>query len=366
MIAMHRRLSRLYGASAMAGVQRLGDMQLLTLTVQCIDNRFTFGGEDVAALSAELLLEMLFSPHLSDDGLFDATDIEQEKRCLLERIAAQVNDKRSYAHSKAEELLAPQEPYSVSVLGTEQTASVLTRETVTRAWKTMLETAQFHWFYAAADDGNAVKQTVQKAFASLDRKVMPLQTKVLAPAPVQRAAETMPLAQAKLTLGFYVGAAEPDTRTVMAARLFAALFGGSPTSFLFRNVREKMSLCYYCRAGYDRVKGALTVDSGVDAANVEKAETAILEQLETVKSGAFSTEDLEMARLHLKNALQDKENVQSGTVYWYMGQSMTDVYQSPAKAVELLESITKEEVIAVANTVSLKAVFALLPEGGAV
>ncbi len=363
LIAMHRRLSRLYGAEVSAGVQRLGDCQLLTMTARCIDNRFTLNDEDVALEMTALLLEMLFSPHLSDDGLFSAEDFAQEKRCLCERIAAQINDKRAYARFKAEGLLCPDSAYAVSAIGTEQAATALTAQTVTDAWKRLLKTAQFHWFYAAADNGEAVKAAIKRAFAGLSRQAAPCTTvAATATENVRSGDEKMAVAQAKLTLGFYVGAAEPHTREVMAARLMAALFGGSPNSFLFRNVREKMSLCYYCRASLDRIKGVMMVDCGVDAANVQKAQNAILQQLQAIKDGAFSSEDLETARLYLKNAFLDKENLQGSMVMWLLGQSNGTLQMTPREAVALLDTITADEVAAIAKTVQLQSTFAVLPE----
>ena len=71
-------------------------------------------------------------------------------------------------------------------------------------------------------------------------------------------------------LGFRAGTAEPDG-DVAAARLMNALLGGTPHSLLFRNVREKLSLCYYCASSYDRLKGILLVDSGVDGQNAGRA-----------------------------------------------------------------------------------------------
>lgn len=367
MIAMHRRLAHLYGAAVTAGVQRLGDCQLLTMTVQCIDNRFALEGEDVAKSAAQLLLEMLFCPHLSADGLFDKEDVLQEKRCLLERIAAQINDKRAYAHAKAEELLVPDGVYSVPAIGTAQTAQAITRESITKAWKTLLATAQFHWFYAATDNGDTVKDAIKTAFLDVKRDVAPCTTvKATATLPIRRGEERIQVAQAKLTLGFCVDAAEPHTRTVMAARLMTALFGGSPNSLLFRNVREKQSLCYYCRASFDRIKGVMTVDCGVDAANATTAQNAICAQLQAVKDGAFSNEDLETARLYLKNVFHDKENLQGSMVYWLLGQSNAGTQMTPAQAVALLETITADDVTAVAKTVQLQSVFTVLPEGGAV
>lgn len=364
MIALHRRLSRLYGAAVSGGVQRLGDHQVLTLSISCIDDRFALTGESVISACAELLLEMLFCPHLSADGCFDAADVEQEKRCLKERIAATVNDKRAYARAQCDALLADGEPYGIPAFGTIQAADALTRESITAAWKTVLKTAVFQWLYAGMDNGEAVKQRIEAAFADQPRAVNAGDTlTVFEPPRLPRCkAEHMQVNQAKLVMGFRLKAHEPDVESVMTGRLLAALYGGCPSSLLFRNVREKMSLCYYCGASFERLKGVLTVDSGVDAANVTCAKEEILRQLDAIRKGDFSDEDLEAARRYVVNHLRDSENVQSGAVRWYMGQALCLPFRSVEDTVQMLQKVTKEQIIALANTVSLHSIFTVLPE----
>lgn len=91
-----------------------------------------------------------------------------------------------------------------------------------------------------------------------------------------------------------MGIADPD-EACMAARLMNALFGGTPHSMLFRSVREKLSLCYYCASSYDYIKGVMLVDSGVEAAKADEAQAEILRQLDLLRQGAFIDEDLEAA-----------------------------------------------------------------------
>ena len=67
-----------------------------------------------------------------------------------------------------------------------------------------------------------------------------------------RSTERSELSQCKMVMGFCSPVAEPD-EAVPALRLFCALFGGTPHSRLFLNVREKLSLCYYCMMGPYRV-----------------------------------------------------------------------------------------------------------------
>lgn len=364
MIALHRRRSRLYGAGVSSYVQRLGDHQVLSLSISCIQNRFALGDEDVVAGCAQLLLEMLFSPHLSADGLFDETDVQQEKRCLEERIAAVINDKRAYARMRSEELLANGEAYGIPVYGTAEAAKALTRESVTAAWKTMLKTAVFQWVYAGADDGEQAARCIRAAFENRERRpdAGSTRTAFVPLCEPRRGSEHMQVNQAKLVMGFRLHAHEPDAEAVMTGRLLSALFGGGPSSLLFRNVREKMSLCYYCSSGFERVKGVLTVDSGVDAANVERAEQEILHQLDSIRAGAFSDKELESARRYLIHHLRDNENLQSSVTGWYMGQTLYQPFRSVKETVDMIQKITKGQIIALANTVSLTSVFTVLPE----
>lgn len=363
MAAMHRRLQRLYGALVSSGVQRLGEHQVLTISITCLENRFALGGEDMVAQLAALFYEMLFTPHLSADGLFDETDFKQEKRCLQERISASLNDKRAYAREKAEALMADGESYGVSPYGTADAAAALTRESVTAAWKTMLKTAVFQCIYIGADDGKAMTARLRDAFAGQPRLADAGVTKTdFTPLSTPREQAThMAVNQAKLCMCFRLCAHEPDAKAVATGRLLATLFGGAPCSLLFRNVREKMSLCYYCSAGFERVKGVLTVNSGVDADNLQAAKAEILRQLRCIQNGDFSETDLENAKRYLVHQLKEHDNLQGGTSSWYMGQSLSPAMLKTDAAAQLVMQVKKADIIALANTVNLQSVFAVMP-----
>lgn len=366
MMQFTRHLNRLYGATVAGGVSRHGEHQLLSLSVSCIDNRFCLNFEDVVEEAARLLLSMLFCPHLDENGLFAAEDFEQEKRCLCERIAAEMNEKRVYARRQSDKLLANGSPYGIPVTGTAEAAAALTREAATAAWKEMLKTAKFQFVYMANDDGERVSRLIEDAFAGQKRtvdfgKTDPTFVPLSVP---RRKTEQMPLKQAKLVMGFRLKAHEPDEKAVATGRMLTALFGGGPQSLLFRHVREEMSLCYYCHAVFDRHNGVLTVDSGVDPADTARAEAAILHQLDRICRGDFSEDSFDSSRRSLIHHIRDYENLQSSSIGWYVAQSLTPRFLSPAEAIDRLEAVTREDVCRLAQTVTLTSVYTLLPEGG--
>lgn len=270
--ALQRRLNELYGASITAEVARIGEAQALVLTAAAIDDRFALAGEPVAESCAALLRQMLFEPVL-ENGCFRASDVRTEKRCLIERMEAEINDKRWYARRRCEELLCENEAYAVDRYGSPEAAAALTPESLTGTWRRVLAGARVQLILQGGAAVMHAAGPLREALAGVPgRKPLDCPTVTAASYPaVRERVERMEVRGSKLVLGFRAGTAEPDG-DVAAARLMNALLGGTPHSLLFRNVREKLSLCYYCASSYDRLKGILLVDSGVDGQNARPGE----------------------------------------------------------------------------------------------
>ena len=316
--ALQLRLNELYGASVTAEVARIGEAQALVLTAASIDDRFALAGEPVAESCADLLRQMLFEPVL-ENGLFRSSDVETEKRCLIERMDAEINDKRWYARRRCEEILCENEAYAIDRYGSPESAAALTSKELTETWRRVLAAANPH---------------------------------------VREQVERMNVNGSKLVMGFRTGNAEPDG-DVAAVRLMNALFGGTPHSLLFRNVREKLSLCYYCSSTYDRLKGVMLVESGVDESNAGRAREEILRQLDAVKRGDFSDEDLESARMSARQTFEAVNDSQNAQASWYLGQCLLPGVSTPEEASKALADVTKERVVAVAERIRLESIYLL-------
>lgn len=79
--------------------------------------------------------------------------------------------------------------------------------------------------------------------------------------PLRHFKEEIPgLTQAKLCMLFTTGEANPNPPSVSILRVAMSVLGGSATSRLFRNVREKQSLCYYCGSAAQRATGVMMID----------------------------------------------------------------------------------------------------------
>lgn len=360
--AMQRHLNELYGARVMADVSRIGESQALTLTAVSIDDRFALHGEEIAARCAELLRSMLFEPVFAD-GRFPEEDVGQEKRCLSELIESEINEKRLYARRRCEQLLCEGEGYAVNRYGSIPGVAALTPGGLVSSWREALSRAQIRLVYQGAGDSSPIAAAFRDAFGSLQgRAPVSCETRVSGQErPLQEVTERMNLKQSKLVIGLRTPIAGTDS-AVPAMRLMNALLGGTPTSLLFRNVREKLSLCYYCSSGYDRPKGVLLIDSGVEESNAQKAREEIFRQLDAVRQENFSDEDLESARRAVVNQFHTYGDLQSTLADWYLGQSLDKTLTTPEQAAEDVGRVTRSQVAAAARSVAPGVVYLLAGE----
>ena len=109
-------LDELYGASLQAGVEKLGEAHLVKMGISVIGDRFTLDGESVAERAVELLFDLIFDPKL-ENGSFDPSDVEIDKRLLAERMVSELDDKRVYAVSRCQELMCEGEAFGKNRYG---------------------------------------------------------------------------------------------------------------------------------------------------------------------------------------------------------------------------------------------------------
>lgn len=358
--ALTERLDDLYGAAVRAGVERIGEWQTLTFSVRFLRAQYTLGGEDLTADCAELLLDLLFDP-LLEDGAFTKKDFAREQRCLLERLQSDINNKRLYARGQCEKLLCPDEAYSVNPGGTPDTVAALAPTAAAAAREQLLAGARIHWIYQGDESSDSLTRAIEARFAQLPyRRAAQATVDNTYVMKQSEKTEEMPLRQAKLVLGFRIAATEPNG-DVMAARLMNTLWGGSPSSLLFRHVREEQSLCYYCSSSYDRFHGVILVDSGIEAADAERTRDEVLKQLDAIREGNFSDDELEAARRSLIQRFTAMNETPADREVFYIGQTLYDRYITPEQTVSALLAVTREDIIRVAKLVHFDSTYLLRP-----
>ncbi len=354
--AMNERLSELYGAAFSSSVAVRGDMQVLSVTASWLCNRFAIDGEDITGEMLELITDCLFNPFADENG-FNEEIFRLSKKEILDIIDSRFNNKREYALVKAREIAYEGEAIQYGGNGTREQVEAVTPKSAYEAYKKLIETAQIEISFVSPENADRVQEIFREKFSAVKRNSE--SHAFYAPSPVKSepvlVEEEYDVRQAKMVMTFKF-----DTDDIDAVHLMCIIFGGSPVSKLFVNVREKLSLCYYCACSMSEFKKSATVDCGVEKGNIEKATNEILNQLDEIRKGNISDEELQSAFLALENSYTSFGDTPDSYFSWYFGCFCRNEYISPQEHFERLKAVTKERIAAAAANVKLDSTYHML------
>ena len=299
--------------------------------------------------------------------MFDPEAVAIEKQMLRKSLEDEVNEKRIYCQRQANREFFGASPAGIRQEGYLEEVDGLTPETLTAAYREMLETAQIELLILGCGEAEtqAVTQALLGELAAVARRPVPLCENLAMPRQeAVRKTECFDTVQAKLCMLFTLG--EPMQPDQMAAvRLAMALYGGSVTSRLFLNVRERDHLCYYCSSSFQSFTGSMAVNSGVEHADAARAEQAILKELDDLRTGPITEEELEDCRLSLLSGMAGIEDSLGGIETWYYMEVLRGgAVQTPDEARAALRAVTREDVRAILRQLTLSVSYLLTREEG--
>ena len=326
-------MDTLYGATVDSIVRKKGERQCIGFAASFIDDAFTPHGEKLLEPVAALTGEMLLDP-VTAEGHFLPDYVAGEKANLIDAIRSLRNDKRDWADIRLMQEMCAGEPYSILRLGDEETAERIDARSLYLHSRTLLA-----------------------ALRHLPRGQVPPLPPIrrFDPRPQPRVlSEEMDVNQGKLGLGYRC--ATEDTPAMILANL---IFGGTSNSKLFMNVRERLSLCYYASSSYARSKGIMTVSSGVEQKDYDRAVEEITRQLTAVQNGDWEDWEQQGALQAMLSSLTSLPDSQSALENYYLGQIATDCDETPEQLARALREVTKERIMAAAQSARLDTVYFL-------
>lgn len=365
--ALNLKLNKLYGARLDASTEKYGDCQLLRMRISVIDDRFSFESDSLIAEASEMLLNLIFQPNVQNNA-FEQQDVEREKRKAIEHIKGEIAEKRVYAKNRLISEMFKGTPYGISKCGTVEDVAKITPQSLYNAWKNMLATAYVRVQVVGASMPNKLFEKVREKFQTVERKNITNYKYCEPTKPTDKPKtifEKMEVKQGKLVMGFSCDMYGDDDMS-LPLMVMCDIFGGGPYSRLFSNVREKMSLCYYCSASSVRYKGLLTVDSGVEMENADKAISEILNQLQIIKEGKFSDFEFSSSIKSICDSLNTYNDSQNALDLWYVLKANNEKLYSPEDIAEKIKKITREDVIYAANGVKLHTIYKLMAKEGVI
>nr|WP_272879791.1 pitrilysin family protein [Sulfoacidibacillus ferrooxidans] len=260
------------------------------------------------------------------------------------------------------------EPFGIARLGYVEDLPAVTPTALYTTYQELLESSALHIYIVGPVDEQMVKETCSREFgrfmndqfaehlittvssADLSRQMSDKTERVVI--------EEMEVSQGKLNVGLRAQSSyEKDDYPALV--VYNGILGGFPHSKLFINVREKSSLAYYASSRLEGLKGLLFIQSGIQMSNFERAKDIIKQQLEDMRKGLITDDELNFTKKGLINQyLQSDDQPFTGAVL-QMYSRFTGRERSVTQLIEDVRKVTKEDVVAVAQGITSELVYFL-------
>ena len=356
-----KELEEMYGAAFDCGLDKTGDNQVLKFYLETINDNFLPPlGENMWKVATEKLLEIVFNP-LVEQGGFKEEYVNQEKENVKQRIEAKIDNKAKYALDRCIEEMYKEEPFGLYKFGYVEDLDKLNAKNLYEAYQQLIKHCKIDIFVSGIlndDIENEVMQNenIQKLQArKLEYQIPNMQLKKVEQEKV--VTESMDVAQGKLVLGLDLAIEKEELR--YHVMLYNSILGGSANSKLFQNVREKAHMAYVASSSYVRYKNNIFVNCGIEIENYEKALNLIKEQIEAMKKGDFTQEEIENAKKGIISGIQAIEDEQDTQVVYYYGQELSQYQMSIEQYKEKVMQVSKEDILAIADKVTIDTIYFL-------
>lgn len=359
-------LDDLCGGALEPRVRQQGEIQCIGFTGSFLDDAFSPDGTPILERAAALMGELLLDPY-TRDGAFCPDYTAGEGKNLADRIRAQINEKRQYSIQRLTELMCDGEPYGLDKLGRAEEAEAISPAQLWARYQALLRTAPLAVYYCGSAPIERVEQALKNALRGLPERAVqalpPANTERM-PAQVRTFEEALDVTQGKLALGWRTGGVTIRSEEYPALMVLNGIYGGTTTSKLFMNVRERLSLCYFASSMLDKQKGLMVVSSGIEFDKYRQAKDEILAQFRACLDGSFTQRELEAARRAVVSSLTACMDSQGRLEDYWLGQNAAGLCRPPDELAGRVEAVTAEQVAAVAGSMALDSIYFLKGKEG--
>ena len=352
-----RKLNRMYAAQMMINTSVVGGNRCLRFTAQGIKNEYCLEGEDLLLEMCDVLLGVMFRPCL-ENGAFIEEWLQIEKYKLREEIEGEINDKRGYCVKNARRRFFGDHLNGVERLGYLEEIDDITPQQLYDCYRQLLENAVVEIF-VTANDAHTVEEKLTRAFGfRRENSTEILPVTAMPCTEVKTYTEKMDTTQGKICLIYTTQRllTEEERYHMLVA---SALFGGTASSRLFKNVREKQSLCYYCAAGFNGFTSSMSVDSGVEHRNTQRTIDAIQAELDALINGEITRQEIRETQLTISNSLKANYDGLHGLEAWYINEAIRNSSMTPEMVIEKANRVTADDIRNVLKLLNLNVIYTI-------
>ena len=363
-----KKLEEMYGAEFNCGLDKIGKNHVLKFYIESINDEFLpQNGEDMLKKSIEIISEIVFNPLVQNNG-FNEEYVNQEKENVKQIIEGKKDNKARYALFRCVEEMYKDKPEGLYKYGYVEDLESINSQNLYEYYQTLINTCKIDIFVSGKLENIDVEKIIEENenFSNLkDREPKYNINRPETKNPIEKAnkvEEKLDVTQGKLVIGYDVDASKEDIENKKfryIGMLYNAILGGTATSKLFQNVREKASLAYTASSSFSYYTGNIFVNAGIEIENFEKATDIIKEQIEAMKQGDFSKEDIRNAQKTIVSNIAGISDEQDTEIIYFLGQELSGNNVSLEQYAEFVQDVNKNEIEDFAKKININTIYFL-------
>ena len=361
-------LYSLYGANFDIGIEKFGDLYNIEFRGECINKKYLPNNTDVVNEVLEFLYDAIYNPNVLN-GAFDEEVVEREKDFILNKIREVKDDKLRYGIRKMEELMCKDEPFSTYVYGDENDIYKITSSDLYKRYNEVISNSCITFIISGNLLGyEDIEEKVNNIFnnklvSKLNYKELIYNRKLNHNQEVVE--ESQQTTQSVLSYGLRIN--NPNSNDFYKLSVYNALLGGTPSSKLFQNFREKESLAYTVRSRYYRFKDIIIIYAGIQKENYEKAKLVLENEINKIKDGEISDEEFEASKKSIISDLKEWNDSKIALSKMFISNlfSLKNDSLTLEQMVDKFEKVTKQDIIEIAGKITIEKIYFLGGENNA-
>ena len=358
-----KKLEEMYGASFDCGIEKTGDNHIMKFYLEAINESFLPEKEELTKKCIEILFDIIFNPLIENNG-FKEEYVQSEKEKLKQIIESKIDNKRVYSFERCIEEMFKNEPYGLYKYGYIEDLDKITAQDLYEYYKKIISKCKIDIFVSGEienDNINLLIKNNEEIKKLTEREPIYIVNKekseVADKGEENVVEEHMQVGQGNLVIGLNANSQKDGAKYITS--VYNAILGGGANSKLFQNVREKNSLAYTAGSTFRRQKSAIFIRCGIEIANYEKALSTIKEQIEDMKNGNFTDEDINNSKELIVASINSITSEQDSEITYYYGQELSDTFTSLEKYVDKIKRVSKQDILEVAKDIWINTIYFL-------
>lgn len=360
-LELNRKLEDLYGSILISDVSKKGEQHIIQIKMQLPSRKYV-DSQDILKEGVNILNGVL-NNQVTQDGGFKKESFIQEKENLKEKIEGRINDKMKLAVERCVEEMCDDERYSIYEYGSLEELEKIDEKALYQYFKDIISTSPIDIFIVGDVQENEVKDLFSQSLKFDRGEIISIPREEINKSitEVKEAEDNFNINQGKVTLGYRTNIPY-ESELYESSILFSNILGGGPNSKLFKNVREKESLCYYIFSKIDKFKSIMLVSSGIEFQNFEKAKTLIQQEVESLKEGNFTEEDIDIAKKSIVTSIKSLTDTPNMLMDFLYSQILGNSLNTIENIISKIEAVTKDSIIEAGKKFELDTIYFLNKE----